>query len=186
MPTPRDFATYTRDRFAALGLDLASETDIVEGRALAVRTVGARIALPETLMRIQARTRCACYMVRGPGGELAGALSIIPLSPAAASDLALGEFDGLMPPDEQAARPEDPVIALYGWGMAGLTWRARATVMAAAVALHREIHPDLPLYGRAATPGGERTLLKRIGALPVPGRGGLVMAPAWAASRRAA
>ena len=186
MPAPRDFATYTRDRFAALGLDLASETDIIEGRALAVRTVGPRVALAETLMRVQARTHCACYVARSETGELIGALSIIPLAPAAAPDLARGEFDGLAPADEQVARPGDRIIALYGWGMAGLTWRGRATVMAAAVALHRQIHPNLPLYGRAATPGGRRTLLKRIGALPVPGQGGLVMAPAWAAARQAA
>jgi hypothetical protein len=95
-------------------------------------------------------------------------------------------FDGINPPDAAVARPSEAVIALYGWGMAGATWRGRAIVMAAAVKLHREIHPTLPLYGRAATPGGERTLLKRIGAAPVPGPGGLVLAPAWAPHRRAA
>ena len=186
MPAPRDFAPHTRERFRALGLEFATELDIVEGHALAARTVGDRVATVETLLRIQAHTECASYVVRGPDGNLAGALSIIPLTLAAGPGLALGAFDGLTPPEAHAARPGDPVIALYGWGMAGVTWRGRATVMAAAVALHREIHPDLPLYGRAATPGGERTLLKRIGAHPVPGPGGLVMAPAWLNARKAA
>ena len=58
--------------------------------------------------------------------------------------------------------------------------------MAGAVKLHREIFPTLPLYGRAATPGGERTLLRRIGAQPVPGPGGLVVAQHWAQTKQAA
>ena len=62
---------------------------------------------------------------------------------------------------------------------------ARSTT-AGAVKLHRELFPTIPLYGRAATPGGERTLLKRIGARPVPGPGGLVVADAWARVGRAA
>ena len=82
--------------------------------------------------------------------------------------------------------PGEAVVAIYGWGMAGTTLRGRATVMAGAVKLHRELFPTIPLYGRAATPGGERTLLKRIGAQPVPGPGGLVVADAWARVGRAA
>ncbi len=182
----RDFAEHTRSGMAALGLSFASPGDIVEGHALAIRTVGARIATIETLVRMQAHTACASYVLRATDGTLDGALSIIPLTVAAAPDLAIGEFDGLEPPLVQAARPGEPVIALYGWGMAAVSWRGRATILNAAYRLHREVHPQIPLYGRAATPGGERSLLKRIGAHPVPGKGGLVVAPAWADQRKAA
>ena len=182
----RDFAEHTRSGMAALGLSFASLQDIVEGHALAVRTVGPRIATIETLFSMQAHTGCASYVLRAADGTLDGALSIIPLTAAAGPSLAIGEFDGVEPPPAHAARPGQPVIALYGWGMAALSWRGRATILNAAYRLHREIHPRLPLYGRAATPGGERSLLKRIGAHPVPGKGGLVVALAWAGQRRAA
>lgn len=182
----RDFAEHTRARMAALGLSFATPEDLSEGHALAVRTVGARIATVETLLRMQAHTTCTSYVLRGRDGAFDGALSIIPLTAAAKPGLAMGEFDGVEPPLVQAARPGEPVIALYGWGMAAVSWRGRGVVLNAAYRLHREIHPEIPLYGRAATPGGERSLLKRIGAHPVPGKGGLVVAPAWAAQRRAA
>lgn len=182
----RDFAEHTRSGLARLGLSFATPADIVEGHALAVRTVGPRIATVETLIAMQAHTGCASYVLRTPDGGLDGALSIIPLTLAAAADLAIGEFDGVTPPLAQAARPGDPVIALYGWGMAAVSWRGRAIVLNAASRLHRDLHPEIPLYGRAATPGGERSLLKRMGAHPIPGKGGLVLAPAWTARREAA
>jgi hypothetical protein len=181
-----DFATYTRDRFAALGLLAAGPDEIAWGRDLAVRTVTPRVASVETLCAMQAHTQCACYVLRDRDGRLDGALSIIPLTLTASPHLAAGELDGVTPSLGLAAAPGQPVIALYGWGMAAVSWRGRAIILNAAFRLHREIHPHLPLYGRAATPGGERSLLKRIGARPVPGRGGLVLAPAWAAHSKAA
>lgn len=171
---------------AKLGLQLASDAEIALGRDIAAQTVGPAVATVETLIRVQRRTGAACFTYEGPDGVLAAVLAIIPLTSAAAPGLAAGEFDGLTPDDDLIARPRDPVTAVYGWGMAGTTWRGRAVVMSAAVKLCREMHPTLPLYGRAATAGGERTLLKRIGATPVPGPGGLVMAPAWTPQRKVA
>lgn len=181
-----DFATKTRRGMAELGLRLANDAEIAQGRDIAARTVGPAVATVETLIRAQRRTGASCFTYAGADGRLAGVLAIIPLTRAAAPGLAAGVFDGLMPAEDLIARPQDPVVALYGWGVAGITWRGRAVVMAAAVKLHREIHPTLPLYGRAATAGGERTLLKRIGAAPVPGPGGLVLAPPWAPQQKVA
>lgn len=167
-------------------MTLASGDEIVQGRALAARTVSPDIATVETLCRIQDLTGASCFTSRTPEGSIAGVIAIIPLRADARSQLSAGVFDGVTPPEELVARPGEPVIAIYGWGMAGATWRGRATVMAGAVKLHREIFPTLPLYGRAATPGGERTLLRRIGAQPVPGPGGLVVAQPWAQTKQAA
>ena len=175
----RDFAERCRPGLDELGLGLASHDEIVQGRALALRTVGPNIATAATLSEVQDYTASSSFVFRDAGGHLAGVLAVIPLNPAAAAGLAAGVFDGVRPPPAMIARPGEPVIAIYGWGMAGATWRGRATVMAAAVALHRDLFPELPLYGRAATPGGERTLLRRIGAAPLPGPGGLVLAPPW-------
>lgn len=182
----RDFAERCRQGLGELGMTLASGDEIVQGRALAARTVSPDIATVETLCRIQDLTGASCFTSRTPEGSIAGVIAIIPLRADARSQLSAGVFDGVTPPEELVARPGEPVIAIYGWGMAGATWRGRATVMAGAVKLHREIFSTLPLYGRAATPGGERTLLRRIGAQPVPGPGGLVVAQPWAQTKQAA
>lgn len=182
----RDFTERCRSGLAKLGLTLANPEDIAEGRALAARTVSPNIATVETLLRVQRHTGSSSFTLRSVNGELAGVLAVIPLTPMARPTLAAGILDGVDPPDDLIARPADPVAAIYGWGMAGATWRGRATVLAAALKIHRELFPDLPLYGRAATPGGERALLSRIGARPVPGPGGLVMAPAWNLMKAAA
>ncbi len=182
----RDFVERCHRGLGELGLSPATHDEIVEGRALAARTVSPNIATVETLAQLQDLTQASSFTFRGADGRLAGVMAIIPLTAAAQSGLAAGVFDGVNPPQDQAARPGEAVVAIYGWGMAGTTLRGRATVMAGAVKLHRELFPTIPLYGRAATPGGERTLLKRIGAQPVPGPGGLVVADAWARVGRAA
>lgn len=182
----RDFAERCHRGLSELGMTLATHDEIIQGRALAARTVSPNIATVETLAQLQDLTRSSSFTFRGVNGQLAGVMAIIPLTAAALPDLAAGIFDGVNPPQAQAARPGETVVAIYGWGMAGTTLRGRATVMAGAVKLHRELFPTIPLYGRAATPGGERTLLKRIGARPVPRPGGLVVADAWASIRKAA
>ena len=182
----RDFAERCRSGLGKLGLTLATPDEIIEGRALAARTVSPNIATVATLDRVQRHTGSSSFTLRGVNDELAGVLAVIPLTPAAGPTLAAGVLDGVDPPEDLIAAPGGPVAAIYGWGMAGATWRGRATVLAAALKIHRELFPELPLYGRAATPGGERALLSRIGARPVPGPGGLVMAPAWNLMRTAA
>lgn len=181
-----DFAERCCRGLGELHIHLASLDEIIKGRALAARTVSPNIATVETLARIQDLSGSSSFSFRGANCELVGVLAIIPLRIAAAPDLAAGIFDGVTPPEALVARPGEPVGAIYGWGLAGCTLRGRAAVMAGAVKLHRELFPTLPLYGRAATPGGERTLLKRIGAHPVPGPGGLVVAEPWARIGKAA
>ena len=182
----RDFVERCHRGLGELGLSPATHDEIVEGRALAARTVSPNIATVETLAQLQDLTQASSFTFRGANGRLAGVMAIIPLTAAAQPGLAAGVFDGVNPPQDHAARPGETVVAIYGWGMAGTTLRGRATVMAGAVKLHRELFPTIPRAGRAATPGGERTLLKRIGAQPVPGPGGLVVADAWARVGRAA
>ena len=182
----RDFVERCHRGLGELALSPATYDEIVEGRALAARTVSPNIATVETLAQLQDLTQASSFTFRGADGRLAGVMAIIPLTAAAQPGLAAGVFDGVNPPPDPAARPGEAGVAIYGWGMAGTTLRGRATVMAGAVKLHRELFPTIPLYGRAATPGGERTLLKRIGAQPVPGPGGLVVADAWARVGKAA
>ncbi|HEY9234118.1 MAG TPA: hypothetical protein VIP08_03715 [Phenylobacterium sp.] len=181
----RDFAERCHRGLAKFGFVLADETAIIEGHALAVQTVGPAIATVETLARVQRLTTASSF-ARYDDGKLASVIAVIPLTLAAMPGLAAGVFDGIEPPIELIARPGDPLVAIYGWGMAGATWRGRGAAVAGALHIHRVLFPELPLYGRAATPGGERALLKRIGARHVPGPGGLVVAPPWSAMQAAA
>ena len=181
-----DFAERCRRELGKLDLRLAGLDEIIQGRELAAATLGPNIATVETLSRVQELTASSSFTFRSTDRRLAGVLAVIPLRPAAAAGLAAGIFDGVNPPEHLIARPGDPVVAFYGWGVAGNSLRGRAAVMQAAVALHQDIFPTIPLYGRAATPGGERTLLKRIGARAVPGPGGLVVAETRASVRTAA
>ena len=169
---------------AKLGLRLATDKDIAEGRALAERLVGPAIASLDVMLRVQARTGCTSFVMRSAEGRLIGALAVIPLSAGAGPSLARGDFDGLSPPDAVLAGPGDVAMAFYGWGMAGLTPRGRAAVIAAAMRLQREVYGDLPFYARAATSQGERVLHDRMGARAH--AGGLVSAPPWRADDRPA
>lgn len=166
---------------SALGLRLATTEDIAEGHEAAARLVGPDITSKATLERVQARAECAIFAMRTRDGQFVGALSVIPLNVAAGAILAAGDFDGLEPPDHMIARPNEPAVAFYGWGLAGLTARARAAVILGAVKMQRDVYADLPFYARAATSEGERILHQRLGARSLPGPGGLVSAPPWLA-----
>jgi hypothetical protein len=176
----------TREIMGELGLYLASQRDIAEAHAIAERLLGSPIASTTTIGAIQARTGCACFVARSPEGALTASISSIPLSLAAAPLLAAGEFDGIDPPERLAARPGEPVIAWYGWGMAGLTLRGQALVVRAAMRQQQDIYAAVPFYARAATSDGERVMQERMGVRPLPGAGRLVGAPAWTAPRKVA
>ena len=174
MPPADGHLARTLSVLARHGFTLATDDEIETGRAAAAALVGEAIASAETMRRVQARTGCACFVLRRDGGMVA-ALSALPLTSAALPGLAGGEFDALSPQDKLLARPDDEVAALYIWGGAGMTWRGRIQAVAAAIALREEVYPTLPLYARAATSEGERVLQTRLGARPAPG--GLVVAP---------
>ncbi|WP_304175484.1 hypothetical protein [Phenylobacterium aquaticum] len=185
MPIQTHHVDRTLTVLRRLGFSLATDPEIEAGRAAAVQLVGEAIATADTLRRVQARTGCACFVARADEG-FSAAVSAIPLTPLALPDLAKGQFDALAPLDALVARPGDPVAAIYIWGAAGLSWRGRMLAVAAAQALVCEVHPTLPSYARAATSEGEHILQHRLGARPVRGPGGLVMAPPHHPQRRAA
>jgi hypothetical protein len=170
---------------AELGLVLAQDEDIAEARRMAARLIAPGIAAAATLQAVQARTGCSVFVRRGEGG-IEAAISVVPLTPLALPGLLAGVFDGVTPPMNAVAAEGQPVAALYGWGMAGETLRGRAAILAAALRLQQDVYREVPVYGRAATAGGERVLLKRLAAAPVGGPGGLVLAPAFARQRQAA
>ncbi len=79
MANIHDFAERCRRGWGELGMSLASHDELVEGRALAARTVSPDIATVQTLARIQDLTRASCFTARAPDGAIAGVIAIIAL-----------------------------------------------------------------------------------------------------------
>ena len=175
-----------RKVLSELGFSLASAPRIAEARAQAARLVGEGITSAEALIEIQARTQCSTFIQTAPDGRMAGIVSIIPLLAEGLVRLELGEFDAIQPDPALACGPQDVAAAFYGWGMAGLTWRGRISVVHAALALQQEVFATVPFFSRAATSEGENVLLNRMGAKPHPAPGGLVWVPAHNPDRKAA
>ena len=86
----RDFAERCNQELGRLGLTLATDEEIALGRALAARTVSPDIATVATLIRVQRHTAASSFVFRDQGGELAGVIAVIPLTPAAGPSLAAG------------------------------------------------------------------------------------------------
>lgn len=176
----------SRKVLAELGFRLADDQRIVTARNEAARLVGEAITPADRLIAIQARTHCSTFILDAPDGRMAGIVSIIPLRAEGLAQLEQGCFDGISPDPALACGPDDEAAAFYGWGMAGLTWRGRISVVHAALALQQEVFGTVPFFSRAATSEGENVLLNRMGARPHPAPGGLVWAPAYNSNRKAA
>jgi hypothetical protein len=172
----------TIQAMAGLGFQLATPRDIVAGRAAAAALVGDDIASAATMLRVQARSRCAVFIARAQDGAPIAAVSAIPLT-CVGADMIL-RLDGLRPDPGLIARPADQPQAVYLWGAAGFTWRGRRLALAASLAIQRQAYPHLPLYARAATDDGDRALRQTMGASLL--AGGLLAAPAWTTHRKAA
>ena len=175
-----------RKVLSELGFSLASDHQITQARSQAARLVGEGITSAESLIRLQQRTLCSTFIQTAPDGRMAGIVSIIPLRTEGLAHLEMGAFDAIQPDPALACGPEDEAAAFYGWGMAGLTWRGRISVVHAALALQQEVFAAVPFFSRAATSEGENVLLNRMGARPHPAPGGLVWAPAHSPDRKAA
>ena len=72
----RDFVERCHRGLGALGLSPATHDEIVEGRALAARTVSPNIATVETLAQLQDLTQASSFTFRSVNGQLAGVMAI--------------------------------------------------------------------------------------------------------------
>lgn len=93
---------------------------------------------------------------------------MIPINPEGRRAIEEHCFDPRNPPNEYLSQPGDPFAAVYGWGIAGLTRRASATVVQGVKAL-RDHFKDVPFYTRTATEAGRRVVCGRLGYAPFPG-----------------
>jgi hypothetical protein len=154
------------------GFDLwpAQPGEFLEARALAARLIGAEIVDPEVLHRVHARSGGGLFLTREQG-VLTGVLALVLLSPHGLDAIETDRFDGVDTLVSHVARPSEEVAGLYAWGLCASTPRGARRVVAGARAMRLRVVPDLPCFGRAATPAGRRLMVDHLRCRPVPNSG---------------
>jgi hypothetical protein len=148
-------------------LQPADDAQCDAGRAIAADLISPHVATAATFRRVQAQTQCAVSVFLH-GGEVAGVLGMVPITPAGLDAIQRHVFTQKDPPPEFLCAPGDPFACIYGWGFAARTRRASAQVVMGAMVL-RDAFPDIPVFTRAATPAGVKVICGRMGYLPFPG-----------------
>ncbi len=174
-----------RRALADLDLYPASTSGLEAGHRLAASLIGPGITPLGTLRSVQRRCGLAAF-VRHDGEALVGVFVFLLLNARGRAAVLADDFDGLAPPLDHLAVPEDRPSAYYGWGFAATTPEARAAVVAGADVLRKGVLADLPFFCRAATEAGRRAVTLKLGYRDLPGStSGLLWAPP-AGRRRAA
>lgn len=152
---------------AALGLDVASEEQCIQGRAIAAELISPHVASAAALLNVQVKTGSSVFIHRS-GKEIDGVLAMVALTPDGLEAVLEGGFDTREPEDRFVCGPGDAFAGVYGWGLAGRTRRASAAVILGAMAL-RDHYPAIPFFSRTATPAGAKVVRGRMGYAPFPG-----------------
>lgn len=152
---------------AAIGLEAASDTDLMVARELAAGLIGESIATLET-SRVMRALNPMSTMVFKEDGVVTGVLGALPLRASGLLALATERFDPVNPDPDQIAPSGEAPLAFYGWGFAATTRRASAVVLNGAILFRTTVFPSIPGFARAATDAGRRVLNGRLGYTPFP------------------
>lgn len=164
----------------------AKSAEFLKARSLAAQSIGAEIAPAEVLRRVHERSGGGLFLTREQGA-LTGALAFVLLSREGLAAVETDRFDAFDVPLDCIARPSEQPAGLYAWGLCATTRRSARRVVAGARAMRVEITPDLPCFGRAATPAGRRLMVDHLRCKPLPkSRTGILVFEAPAALGRAA
>lgn len=171
---------------AGFYLQPAKTTEFLEARALAAQLIGAEIVPPEVLRRVHERSGGGLFLTREQAA-LTGALAFVLLSREGLTAIETDRFDAVDIPLNHIARPSELPAGLYAWGLCASTPRSARRVVAGARAMRVEVVPDLPCFGRAATPAGRRLMVDHLRCKPLShSRTGLLVFEAPTALGRAA
>jgi hypothetical protein len=143
-------------QFANFNLRVASEADIPAALRLAESLTGQSMASAEAIAAVHALTGITVF-VDGIE-ELDGVMMLCPLSTAGEAALRDGSFDLSTLPRSFIAAKGEPCSALYCGVYAGRTRDARRNVMQCAAIARVEIFASVPVFARAATADGARSM----------------------------
>ena len=166
-----------RDVLAAYGAMPAAPDEVPLAQALAARRMKGPVASPEAMEAVRRRSGVGVLVAR-EGGEIAGVMGFVLLSPIGRASVIADRFDALDPEAADVCSRRDEPAAIYGWGIATISHTATKTLVEAACAMGRQVTPHLRWYMRVVTADGERLIMKRQGWRRVPrSRPGLIWQP---------
>lgn len=141
-------------RFRLVVLD---DAGVSEGRALAARLLGERVAPEECFLAIQ-HAAGAAMLGFYESRALTGFLAFFPLNREGHARLQAGIFDAVNLDPLLIAWDGDTPAACYGWGFVASTKEGGRAIMKTSAALHQELFYATPTYARAVTADGLRAL----------------------------
>lgn len=134
-----------------------TEEDFRQVHALAVCELGPGIASLEEVRRVEALTGAAMWVIRR-NEAVTGFLAPLALTAAGISALLQGRFDARAINAAWVARLGQPIAGFYCWCYAGKDQVSRGALVYGLRQLIDLHFPDLPFFGKASTPAGERIM----------------------------
>lgn len=142
-------------RAADFGFRHASIAELTEGIRLAETLMGASIATPEAVMRMDVVTGMTAWVT---GNPVEGIFLVLPLSPAGEQAVREGTYCPADPAPAHLAWQGRDVAGVYIGVYAGATKEARRAVMTAAAVMRVEMFAQVPSFARGATDDGKRSM----------------------------
>ncbi|HTK36556.1 MAG TPA: hypothetical protein VL358_14895 [Caulobacteraceae bacterium] len=155
------------DLLAKIDLHPASEGECETAWTMAADLISPHVASPITFQRMQARTDASLFVQRHEG-RITGITGVLPLNPEGRRAIEQNLFAARNPPDEFICAPGDSLAAMYPWGFAATTAKAKAAVVLMTLKLRLHF-PDIPFFTRAVTASGAKVVRGRMGYVPFPG-----------------
>ena len=159
-PFPREFDLLAR--VPASGRIAIAPTRAEDLRAiypLADAALAHQLASLETCEAIRRRHPHNMWSVRDRAGRLLGVYAMAMLSAAGLRALESGTFDAHQPDVSQTAGPDDPVAAVYKWGVYTPGIAAEAIPLVARL-LSEPRYRCVNLYGKGTTEAGRRIMIR--------------------------
>lgn len=153
---------------AYCGVTLASDSEIVDGQALAAERIGGDVVSAAMLKAVQDLTGSSVFIVR-EGGKVTGLTAFFLLRQAGMDAFAEGRFDTVNVNLDYVWRPREIPAGGYAWGFVASTDRAAGRVVKASLTIRETLLWNLGGYTRAATDDGARLIYGSLGFEPVPG-----------------
>ncbi|MCA8902137.1 MAG: hypothetical protein KDA53_12905 [Hyphomonas sp.] len=152
-------------RAGEFGFRRAGFSDVAAGIELAESLMGAKIATPEAVMRMDVITGMTAW-VRGEPVD--GVFLTLPLSAAGERAVRNGTYQPADPDAAHLAWQGRDVAGVYIGVYAGATKEARRAVMTAAAVTRVELFAPVPAFARGATEDGKRSMAS-LGFVPLEG-----------------
>lgn len=142
-------------RARELGFRHASIGELAEGIRLAESLMGAKIATPDAVMRMDVVTGMTAWVT---GDPIEGVFLVLPLSPAGEQAVRDGTYCPADPAPAHLAWQGRDVAGVYIGVYAGATKEARRAVMTAAAVMRMDQFAAVPTFARGATDDGKRSM----------------------------